>query len=152
MHRNAAALLPELSEWNEGRGIPLDVFRFSVGRYDHAVAYAEVFWPDFILHDGCILRYEPDLSVFKDWMESLKGDRSRVEAVMNHLHILDMFTTEHFEPTQEIVSHLAGVLKDMWSCKLIRDFPDRRISVETYVGDTEDLLTYEITFFQERSG
>jgi hypothetical protein len=40
----------------------------------------------------------------------------------------------------------------MWSCKLQRDFPERRFKVEIHDGEPGDLLSYEITFFQDRDG
>jgi hypothetical protein len=83
-------------------------------------------------------------------MKSLEGDRTRVERVMNHLHIMDMFTSEDFEPTEPVVTHVAQLLKDMWSCKLVRDFPQRSFHVEIHDGTPDDLLGYEITFFQKR--
>jgi hypothetical protein len=54
----------------------------------------------------------------------------KVEAMINHLHILDMFTSEGFEPTPQVVARISRILKDMWSCKLQRDFPERRFKVE----------------------
>jgi hypothetical protein len=78
---------------------------------------------------------------------TLEGDKSRVEAVINHLHIMDMFQNDA-APSEEVVIHIAGVLKDMWSCKLQRDFPERHFQVDVYDGTSESLLDYEITFFQ----
>jgi len=83
-------------------------------------------------------------------METAAGDRSRVESVINHLHILDMFDSEGFEPTEQVVVHVARLLRDMSSCKLQRDFPDRKFRVEIYDGSPDDLLAYELTFFQDR--
>jgi hypothetical protein len=152
LHDRAAELIPELHRWNDGRGITLADWANAVGRYDYAIAYASVFWPDFFLHDDCVFRLDPKAENYAEWMSSLKGDRSKVEAMINHLHILDMFTSEGFEPTPQVVVHVASVLKDMWLCKLQRDFPERQFKVEIHDGQPDDLLTYEITFFQDRAG
>lgn len=150
MHDNASTLIPELAKWNDGRGIDLPDWGFAIGRFDHAIAYLEAFWPDFVQHDDCVFRYKPDPTTYSEWMRQLDGDQQRVEVVMNHLHILDMFQSQDFEPHKEVVRHLAAVLKDMWSCKLSRDFPQKRFCVQVYESETDDLLDYEITFFQDR--
>src|SRR5580693_5207404 len=103
LHDRAAELIPELREWNEGGGISLADWANAVGRYDYAVAYASIFWPDFFLRDDCIFRLDPKGENYASWMSELKGDRSKVEAMINHLHILDMFTSEGFEPTPQVV-------------------------------------------------
>lgn len=150
-HGRAADLIPELREWNDGRGISLADWANAVGRYDYVVAYASTFWPDFFVRDDCVFRLDPDKENLAAWMSTLDNDRSQVEAVINHLHILDMFTSKDFKPTLQVVRHIARLLKDMWSCKLQRDFPERQFRVEVSDG-TPDLLTYEVTFFQDRSG
>jgi hypothetical protein len=124
----------------------------AVGSYDHAIAYASIFWPDFFLRDDCVFRLDPTSENYATWMSTLHGDRSKVEAVINHLHILDMFASGDFEPTPQVVLHVARLLKDMWSCKLQRDFPERQFKVEISDGTPDDLLTYEVTFFQDRVG
>jgi hypothetical protein len=152
LHDRAAELIPELREWNEGGGISLADWANAVGRYDYAVAYASIFWPDFFLRDDCVFRLDPKGENYAAWMSELEGDRSKVEAMINHLHILDMFTSEGFEPTPQVVVQISRVLQDMWSCKLQRDFPERRFKVEIQDGKADDLLSYEITFFQDRDG
>jgi hypothetical protein len=150
MHDNAGSLIPELARWNDGNGIDLAAWGFAIGRFDHAIAYLQAFWPDFVEYDDCIFRYKPSPTTYSDWMQSLDGDRQRVESVMNHFHILDMFNSQEFEPNEHVARHLAAILKDMWSCKLMRDFPERHFSVEVYDSETDDLLGYEITFYQDR--
>ena len=41
-------------------------------------------------------------------------------------------------------------MQDMWSCKLARDFPQRRVKVELSGTGSEDLLDYVITVYQDR--
>ena len=49
------------------------------------------------------------------------------------------------QPTGEQVIYLAELLKQIWECKLQRDFPARKFTVEIY--DASDL---QITFWQPR--
>ena len=153
MHEHADKLIPELWKWNNGSGIDMLSWVRCVGRFDHAIGYAAYFWPDFTVHDGCVLLHalnEPgDIDRYNDWMSQCNG-RTRVEAVMNHQHIVDMFGDDEFEPTPDAVVHLGRVLQEMWTCKLRRDFPDRRVTVALSGAGSEDLLDYEITVFQER--
>ena len=44
---------------------------------------------------------------------------------------------------------LGRLLRQMWECKLQRDFPERQVVFRFLEEDCEDLLDYEITFFQE---
>ena len=83
-----------------------------MGRYDYAIAYASIFWPDFILHDDCVFRLDPGSRKLRSMdVRQLHGDRSKVEAMINHLHIMDMFASEGFEPTPQVVVHIARVLQ-----------------------------------------
>jgi hypothetical protein len=147
MHENADKLIPELSLWNDGTGISLPSWLSCIARYDHAIAYAVIFWPDFVLYDNCIFLNKPDEKTYNDWITQCKGDKASVEAVMNHRHILDIFCNSEVNPTKDIVLHLGRLLKDMWQCKLQRDFPERNMMVEFYDDDSDDLLDYQITFF-----
>lgn len=150
MHENAEQLIPGLAEWNNGNGIDVHGYLSCIARYDHAVAYATLFWPDFVLHDDCVFFHPPDPDTYRNWMTQCKGDRAQVEAVMNHHHIVDIFLNSEIEPTREAVLHLGRLLKDMWQCRLRASFPERRFKVEFYDDDSDDLLDYQITVFQER--
>src|SRR5437762_736594 len=150
MHQKADRLIPELSRWNNGSGIDLLSWIESVGRFDHAVGYAAYFWPDFTVHDDCLLLQPLNIDNFNVWMSQCKGDRTAVESVMNHRHIVDFFDKSVFEPTREVVTHLGRLLQDMWSCKLARDFPDRHAKVDFSEPASEDLMDCIITVYQER--
>lgn len=151
MHDQATKLIPELSAWNNGNGIDLLSWVGCIGRYDHAIGYAALFWPDFAIHDGCIFLKHPDLKIYQDWMTQTKQDRTAVESVMNHRHIVDILANSEFQPTREVVLHIGRLLKDMWSCKLAREFPEKRITVSFPESESDDLLDYVITVYQERT-
>jgi hypothetical protein len=151
MHEDASRLIPELPLWNNGKGISLGAWTSCIARYDHAIGYATLFWPDFVLYDDCVFLYEPDPEIYQEWMTGCKGDKSEVERVMNHRHITDMFINSEIEPTKEIIMHLGRLLKDMWQCRLQRDFPERCIKVELFDDGNDDLAQYQITVFQVRT-
>jgi hypothetical protein len=143
-------LIPETQEWNDGRGIDLDDWIGCVGNYEHAIAYGELFWPDFAEHDGCVFFSGFSEENYRGFMQQTSGNRQAVEAVMNHRHILDLLSNPELKPTQAQVVYLGRLLKEMWTAKLQRDFPCRQFVVSFSEESSEDLMDYEVTFFQNR--
>jgi len=139
-------LIPELSQWKTD----IDSWIGAVGRSDHAIAYGHLFWPEFKIQDECVLFADCPAECFEQWMQHTGGDRTAVEGVLNHRHIIDLFTSSEFEATREIVLHLGRLFRDIWSCKLARDFPGRTIVVSFDEEFSEDLVDYQITFFHKR--
>jgi hypothetical protein len=144
-------LIPELKAWNNGNGIDIDQWIGCEGDHKHLIGCSRILWPDFVEHDGCILRGNGvDEENYRAFMTQTSGDKTRVEAVMNHLHIVDLFSRSHHEsPTREVVLYLGELMKEIWQVKLDHDFPGRRITVN-FFQDSKDLLEYQVTFFQER--
>lgn len=88
---------------------------------------------------------------YQSWLAKTQGDKKRVEAVMNHQHILDLFSRSHHErPTRQVLVYIGRLMKDILQNKLSRDFPDRTFVVEFAEDGVEDLVDYQVTFFQER--
>ena len=83
-------------------------------------------------------------------MSQTGNDKGAVEAVMNHVHITDIFYNTEPKPTLDMVIYIGRLLKDVWQTKLNHDFPSRRVVVSFPEEPREDLLHYEITLFQER--
>lgn len=142
-------LVPELSKWNEGQGIDIEGWICCVGSYEHLIGYMELLWPTFVEHDGCILRVGFSEQSYKGFMKQTGGDKKSVEIVINHIHILDIFGNTDIVPTLEQVLHIGRKLKEIWACKLSSDFPGRQFVVSFPEDPTDDLINYEITFFQE---
>jgi hypothetical protein len=145
-------LIPELSGWNNGDGIDVESWIRCVGRYDHAIGYASLFWPRFVVHDDCVFRYTLDKDTYSRWMDATGNDKRRVEAVVNHLHILDLFRDSEFQPNRDVILYVGSIFKDMWSCKLERDFPSRHFDVVFPDDASMELVDYEITFMQREQG
>jgi hypothetical protein len=147
-----AQLIPELKNWNSGEGIDIDGWISCEGDHKHLIGYARILWPDFIEHDGCIfLGDRISEESYQAFMAQTKGDKSAVEAVMNHQHIIDLFSrSQHERPTRKVVLYLGRLLREIWQAKLSRDFPTRKITVTFLDDEVEDLLEYQVTFFQQR--
>ncbi len=111
----------------------------------------EVLWPDFMEHDGCVFVNkldDTDKQTYRDWLDQLGGDRPRVEAVMNHQHIVELLEHVVESPSREVVLTVGRLMRDLWASKLSRDFPERRFIVSFPEDHCDDLVEYEITFFQ----
>ena len=144
-------LVPETQDWNAGKGIDLRSWIGHVGSIEHAIAYGELFWPEFVEHDGCVLFAGYSEESYNGFLKQTGGNRQAVEAVMNHRHILDLFPGHDPRPSREQVVYLGRLLKEMWAAKLQRDFPGRRLVVSFPEDECEDLLDYEVFIYQDHS-
>ena len=142
-------LVPETREWNGGRGIDLLSWVGCVGSFEHAIAYGELFWPEFVEFDGCIFFAGFSEENYRGFMAQTGANKQAVEAMMSHRHVLDLFSQEGPEPTRPQVVYLGRLLKEMWSAKLRRDFPGREVVVNFSEEDCLELLDYEVSFHQE---
>ena len=143
-------LIPELQDWNEGRGIDLSGYLQCLGNYELAIAFVHFFWPSFVEHDGCVLRVAPDIKNYEDWKKSFAGDRSGIESMLNHVHIVDIFPNVDNPPTRQQILYLGRQLQAMWISKLQRDFRDKQFAVEFHEDGGDDLVEYQITCYQIR--
>lgn len=142
-------LIPELGYGTED----VHSWRACVGKLSHAIAYGELFWPEFQMIDGCVLFAGVEEASYRKWLHALKGNRTLAQAVLNHRHILELFPNDKRRPTREQVVYLGRKLKTMWARKLTLDFPRQRTTVFFSDGKNarENLLTYVITFFTGRA-
>jgi hypothetical protein len=138
-------LLPSLADWNDGRGvIPLD-WIWTVGRAEHALGYCALFWPDFEIVDDFVIRTPFSADNLQGWR--ITGQSRRlIENAMNLCSLEGAFpdVEEHGDLYEAQLRHLGGVMADMWSAKLLRDFPDRKFAVHV-VDDDDD---FGVTFHQ----
>jgi hypothetical protein len=141
-------LVPETQAWNDGKGIDLEAWIGCEGRLEYAIAYGELFWPDFTEHDGCVFFAGFNEDSYRGFMQQTGGNRQAVEAVMNHSHIIDLFPGSR--PAREQVVYFGRLLREIWATKLAHNFPDRKFVVSFTEEPSEDLLDYEVTFYQKQ--
>jgi hypothetical protein len=143
-------LIPEMREMRRG-GEAIDVHDWLAvrGSYELAVAFGQLFWPRFVLFEDCVFWAPGNPELFKTWIVQLGGDKPAVEAMMNHRHIIDLFPRASPATPQQLI-YLGKLLRDIWSCKLARDFPDRTFEVVFTEGAPADLVGYQVTFCQRR--
>jgi hypothetical protein len=119
--------------------------------YQHVLtAYQKLFWPDFVEHDDCVF-LAFDEAKYRQWLQQTDGDKQRVEAMMNHRHIIDLLPRTVESPTRGLVVSFGQLLRDVWETKLRRDFPKRQFCVSFSSEESEDLSLYEVTFSQMAS-
>jgi hypothetical protein len=145
-------LIPELPDWNNGRGIDVETWIGCSGKYQLAVGYSTLFWPRFVVFEGYVLREGFSVESLRGFERQCADSRWSVESVMNHLHIasihyhdLSAFTTGH-------ALYLGRVLREIYEAKLTWQFPDRQFNVVFDESPKEDLMAYEITFYQVDGG
>jgi predicted oxidoreductase (fatty acid repression mutant protein) len=110
-------------------------------------AYQEMFWPDFIEHDGCVF-LAFNRNAYQQWHRQTGGDRRKIESLMNHRHVVDLLPKAVESPTRGLVILFGQLLRDVWDAKLRRDFPTRKFCVSFPPEERIDLTDYEITFYQ----
>lgn len=146
MTTNFSALIPELSAWNDGGGIPPDEWISCVGNYELASGYSLIFWPSFVRFEGYVLREGFVEGSLRGFEAMTSHNRSAVENVMNHVHIADIHC--NVEATEDQLRYLGRVLKEIYAVKLAQQFPDLRFEVSFNDEPGLDLIDYQLSFWQ----
>lgn len=143
-------LIPELPTWNGGEGIDVESWIGCEGDFQHAIGYSVIFWPEFTLHEDMIFGKNFSHEALAGFLKQADGNKTSVEKVMNHLHIVDIHHGGCPDASRERIVYLGNVLKEIYSCKLKCQFPDLRIVVCFDDTPKENLMDYQLTFYQER--
>jgi hypothetical protein len=118
--------LPELEDWLSGAG-DSGTFGFLMANVTvtEAAVLSTLLWPDFVEFRGCtFLKFKFDESNVDMWLERLSEDFRAVEAVVNQVHLWDVFSPGSPEEYR-VLSQLAHRVSDMWRSALHIAFPDR---------------------------
>ena len=143
MKTDFTKLVPEITKWNNGQGVSISDWIQMMGDYAHAVGYSLVFWPSFIEKDGCVFR--EDVANYNQCSKACSGNRQAIESTVNHIHLCDLHCNDTEGNTPERMQYLASILKEIYTCKLERDFPHKTFTVEVYDDPSGPILT----FFQD---
>jgi len=138
-------LIPEIADWNDGRGISVESWVSCVGNFELAIGFLRLFWPTFEERDGCLLRAGYSEQCYQEFLKHTNGDRTAIEAVLNHVHITDLFCDPKLNPTEDQVVHIGRLLKKMWTAKLAHEFPSLNVSVDFRETEIECLVDYQVT-------
>jgi hypothetical protein len=113
------------------------------GTVEFAVAFSKLFWPDFVERRGCIILADGFTEEgFEQWWVALDADVMRIEMMMNHTHLGDVFLNASDLDTidEQVIDYLGHLLVDMWTARVGSLFPDRQFVVE-YMWDLGDWPT-----------
>jgi hypothetical protein len=144
-------LIPELKDWNNGAGIDPESWVGCTGSFQLAIGYSLIFWPHFVEHDDMVLRAGYNKASLAGFMQQHRGNKSSVEAVMNHLHLDGIQYLGCPDATPERLVYLGHVLKSIYEVKLRNDFPDRVFVVSFDDSPKDNISEYQLTFYQARS-
>lgn len=148
-----SSMADELQAWNGGEGIDLEAWVGCEGRFSLAVGYLTVFWPEFELIEGYILRARTTVNSIRSFEGRTGSTRQSVEAVLNHLHLTDIHYLGCPDASVDKILLLGTQLKQIYEAKLAWQFPDRPCTVSLFVPeDKNDLQAYQLTFWQGTVG
>ena len=140
----------ELAAWNNGAGIEIESWIGCEGNFSLAVGYVSVFWPEFILFDGYIVRKGFSEASLQGFAHQQGTNRRSVEWLMNHLHIADIQYYGCKDASKDKLLLLGNVLKEIYEARLLWQFPDNPCRVEFYIPeDEDDLMEYQLSFWQK---
>ena len=143
-----ANLIPELKDWHNGDGIDARSWIGCMGNFQLAIGYSALFWPSFVEFEGYVLRESFTVDGLRAWERQCGSDRKAIESVMNHLHIADTHYTGCPDINRDRVVYLGRTLRDIYTAKLAFQFPGRSFTVSFDDSDSDDLIDYQLTFFQ----
>jgi hypothetical protein len=138
----------ELASWNGGNGVDLETWIGCEGRFALAVGYTTLFWPEFEVIDGYILRKGTAPSVVKDFEQRAGATRWSVENTLNHLHLVDLHYRGCLDGSPDKLIVIGNTLQKIYDAKLQLEFPDRPCTVRFYVPENvDDVDEYQISFW-----
>ncbi len=108
------------------------------GNFELAAAFSTLFWPELVEVNGCVLLKEQlSRTDLTEWTEKLEGDRAGIEAMVNHVHMYDLFPNVELNVSDRVLLHLAQTLRLCWLAAAREQFPERNIDVELTNGPAE---------------
>lgn len=120
-----------------------------------SAALCSVLWPTFCEVGDCILLADnASRTDVEKWIRE-HHDHSKVEAIVNHVHLYDLFDagssdeTLNEDRTLETLDMVGRVMQKMWKAALQDAFPQLRFAVE-YSNHPDDYGP-TITFYRVRS-
>lgn len=156
MDQESQHLVSELSRlYSDQDTTNFGVFDFigAFGSPLEAIAYAKLFWPDFVWVDEMLLRSdaiedESDVDRARQALQQWNGDLGKTESSFNRLEIPSgIFGKMAGESSDAIDEQLAQTLVEMWKARLSQVFPDRKFSVTV---EQESDGEVSVTFCQNR--
>jgi hypothetical protein len=155
-----AQLIPRL----EGYLIPgptsPEAYAFLESTLEVAIGFSEIFWPPFIEYDDMVFRGSSETPIcgeavanIESWLTRFDGNRSEVERMINHEHLIDLFWERSRSGGNDQIAYLGRVVREMWAAKLKFDFPNRKFVVDLEIDVPDEngvnaVGDWIVTFYQ----
>jgi hypothetical protein len=102
----------------------------SRGSFELAVAFGNLFWPDFLEHKGCILRADVfDEENFERWWREKNGDTKAIECALNLVHVEELVPSDTTQLDEGVYKYLCQTLAETWLARVTSLYPDRQFVV-----------------------
>lgn len=140
----------ELANLNREDAASLRAWLASLKGRERDSAYYAVCWPEFQMHDGGVFFAGISAESYRVWLHALKGNKTAVQTVMNHRHLLELFPEVADALTEAQLMSIGRKLQTLWQAKLKQDFPTLDVAViffEPKDADAENALGYLLTLF-----
>lgn len=125
-------------QWSEPSKVGLaDYISFNIHPED-AIILGSLFFPNLIEIDNCLLfethfNYESYLR----WKEELRGDRTGIEKMINHIHLYDVFAQCSEKVSDEVYDKIAIILQLSWNSYFHQKYSSKDIVVEYVNGEMD---------------
>jgi hypothetical protein len=139
-------LIPELKTINDGKSLSIELWLHWIGDYRHTIAYSTFFWPEFTEHEGCVFLGREIPSTYNEWKMKFSGIISSIERMLNHVHMDYIFDSK--QGTHEQLIYLGKKLKEIWTLKLEKQFPNKQFIVALNEDAKPNINPIIITFYQ----
>lgn len=122
----------KLKEWGEACSPPFENPHMAQINFDRTpievMSIGRFLLPEFVeFRDGIFLKSQFNEERVSEWIEKLQ-DISKVEKMMNHIHIYDVFGYAE-DVTDEEFLQVAKLLQRSWSIALLTVFPNDQFAV-----------------------
>ncbi len=156
MNQKSQELVSELSRLysdDDTTNFIVSDFIHAFGSPLEAMAYAKLFWPDFVQVDEMLLRSDViedagDAERARQALRKWNGDLEKTERSFNRLNIpAGVFGKRINESSATIDEQLAEILVEMWEARLRQKFPNRKYLV---ILERESDGEVSVSFYQDR--
>jgi hypothetical protein len=142
-------LIPELRPLRQNGSLLSNAIQCFGDINDFLIA-SLLFWPNFHIQGPYFFLEPVSTDVLARWLGVYGEDHERVEKMLNHRHLANMFANASSVVSSEKLCFLGRILKDMWERKLEHDFPSHDFAVLLGGLDSPDPSDITISFFAKR--
>ncbi len=161
-YRLDTSRMPSFQSWKSGFGDHATLTPWNYvdahASVELVAACATMFWPLFVVERDCVILQEHFVQkTFDEWYAYFHGDRSATEAMLNHVHLVDVFLNQpgsEYADESYLFAYIAQIMAKCWQCALQTQFPERRLQVtydENESGNGPTVTCFQIEDAEART-